>query len=118
MHMLTGARMNELQFPRMKALPFQSFFRAGSTVDAVSEKRMPDAGHVNPNLMRPPCLQTAAHPGIPVVPGQDLPMCHCRAAVRYRHGHAFAVRRMPPDGPVDDPAFLPQSAAYHRLVYP
>ena len=116
--MLTGTRMNKLQFPRMKALPFQSFFRAGSTVDPVSEERMPDAGHVNPNLMRPPRLQPAAHPGIRVVPGQYLPMRHCRAAVRCRHGHAFAVRRMPPDGSVDDPAFLPQSAAYHCLVYP
>lgn len=60
-HVLPGSRMDDSQNPGMQRLPPKLIGTLRRSVDLVAEKRMADARHMDPDLVRPPCLQTALH---------------------------------------------------------
>ena len=117
MYMLSCPRVDELQFPRMQALAFQSFLRRRSSIEAVSQQRMPDACHMDPDLMGSSRLQSAAHMGIAIVPCQNFPVSNCRSAVSLDNCHPLTVNRVSSDGAVNRSACFLQSSPYHRFIY-
>ena len=83
----------------MQCLPFQRriglFCRA---VHRISQKRMSDTGHVHPDLMGPPGLQTAFDIGVSPKTRQHPLMCHCPLAIVPVDGHFFALGGMTANG--------------------
>ena len=114
-NLLTGTGMDKLQPHRVETLPGQARHRLFGAVHRVSQNGMPDMGHMHPDLVGAPGLQMTAHMGHARIPGNDLPVSHGMAAVRY-YGHLFAIPPVTADGGVHRSAVLPEIARHQTFV--
>ena len=114
--MLSGARVDKFERPRVETLPFQTLFRLSRAVDHVAEQRVADVRHVDADLVRAPGLELAADVRKAGVPLDDLPVRHGVAGVFLRNGHALSIGRMAADGRVHGAGIGAESAVNNGLV--
>ena len=100
----------------METLPVQKGNLLLRPVERVAGHRMPDIGHMHPNLMGAPGLQPEAKVAEPLVPLQHRKMGNRRFGVLVGHGHLLAFDRMPADGGVHPAAVLFYISVHDRLI--
>ena len=71
--------------------------RIGSAVERVARNRMPNAGQMNPNLVRPPGPDLNLHVRVPWEPLQNSIRCYCGTAGPEPGRHAGPSHRIPRD---------------------
>ena len=79
---------------------------------------MADAGHVDTDLVCPPCLQFTFDISVITEPFKDAVMGNRMPAVRRFGAHFFAVHRMTPDGGIHSACILLQIPVHDRMVPP
>ena len=90
LHRIPGSGMNEPEPCRVKTLALEARDRLLGSVDCVTENWMAQAGHMNPDLMRPAGFQAAAEMGVAGKVFQHLPIGDGGAAVG-QHRHFFPI---------------------------
>ena len=79
--------MNKTQYTGVQALPLsdeRGF--PSSRIYFIPQQRVMHMGHMNTDLMSPPCLEPAFHIGVLSEPFKDSAVCHCSLAVAS-HSH-------------------------------
>ena len=97
------------------ALPQLRLFVA---VDQIAQNGVADVGHVDPDLVGPSRLQTAADMGVAPVALHHFPVGHGFFGVAGGDGHLLPVGGVPADGGVDGAGVLPEGAADDGFVGP
>ena len=75
-HRLACARVDELQLPRVQALPLEPLVGAWRAVDVIAQQGVADVRHVHPYLMRAYGFEPAAYVRIAAIARDHLPVGH------------------------------------------
>ncbi len=110
--------MHKAQSHRVQALPRKPRNGLFCAVHRIPVDGMADIGHVDPYLVGPPGLQTAADVGVPREALQHLPVGDGPLPAPVRDGHLFPVCAVPPDGSVHGARLFPEAPRYDALVGP
>ena len=113
----SGPGMGKDQLPGVETLSGKAGHRLLASVDLIAQQRMAQMGHMDPNLMGPAGLQTAADMGIALIAANDLPMGDRPAALRV-DGHPLPVGPVTGNGGVHRAGILPEPAHGDGLVGP
>ena len=100
----------------MKRLPLQMKGRFSCAVNLISQNRMPGRGHVYPDLVGAPRLQTALNIGILPETLQHLIVGDSLLAVILVDCHPLSLLFVPADGRADSPLVLLDHAVHDGTV--
>ena len=110
--------MDKAQHSGMKALSLQPEGTLGRAVDLVSQERVSDGSHMNPDLVGPSRLQLTLYMVVLSVQMADHPvMGHCPLSILYIDGHLFPVHRASADGLVNGAFFLRKVIVDDGLIF-
>lgn len=114
---LTGTGMTETKGHGMKGLSFQAEGRFPAGIYLIPQKRMPDACHMDADLVGPSGFQNAFYIGIIPETDKNTVMGNGVFAV-WNHCHFFAVMGIPSYGSVYGSLFFFQTAVADGTVFP
>ena len=101
----------------MECLPLQSRNRTFCrTIDRIPQKRMTKTGHMDTNLMRPACFQTALDKRIAIQSTQNLIMSDGWLAIFIIDRHFLSICRMTADRGIHRPLIVFQIAVDDCII--